>query len=454
MTNEPKHIIIIIADSLRYDSVHNNYSEIGLPYATANGITFTEARAAGCWTLPATASIFTGMLPHEHGATAQTRGIKTDIPTLATQLKTKGYRTVQVTANVATTHIFGLHRGFDEVRRIWKQVEPKFNIVQQILAVVGKPRLRERIFSTDFIARKVSEDLEATRTWLQYTHVDVFEEARNIIKESDAKGEKVFLFLNLMETHFPYHIAPTFKLSSGGLIQKVEETVALFHQVNQSFLIKGALDINDRLLDVLKSRQVAAYQNIAPVVDEFCREMHAEQGNLVAFGADHGENFGEHGWTYHFSNITDAGNKVPLFYLPHDHTPARTEHTPVSTRHLYDTILQTVGIETPGASLLKNPEQSSTILSSYWYNNHGKTHAKFKYNQICFVHGSERFLFRNGEWSVAPFKENDTNEPNYIAFNEGANFNPLYDLSIEPSRKQHFLKILKDYEAFASKIKF
>ena len=41
-----------------------------------------------------------------------------EVETLAARMKSLGYATYQVTANVATTRIFGLHEGFDEVIRI------------------------------------------------------------------------------------------------------------------------------------------------------------------------------------------------------------------------------------------------------------------------------------------------------------------------------------------------
>jgi arylsulfatase A-like enzyme len=66
----PRNIIYLIADSLRHDSVYGE-GGTGLNYMEEKGIQFTEARSAGCWTLPATAGLFTGMLPHEHGATEQ-----------------------------------------------------------------------------------------------------------------------------------------------------------------------------------------------------------------------------------------------------------------------------------------------------------------------------------------------------------------------------------------------
>jgi arylsulfatase A-like enzyme len=450
MATKPRNIIVLIADSLRYDSVSS--TGVGLPYIQQRGRTFTEARSAGCWTLPATASIFTGLMPHEHGATEQTRGIRLDIPTLAEEMKKNGYKTYQVTANMATTDIFGLHRGFDEVRRIWKLVDPKFTRLQQFLVLIGKPRMRQKLFSKDLLAAQMSKDVEGAKTWLQHTFNDVFNECRKIIAENEARGERSFIFLNLMETHFPYHIAPTFELSTDGIYQKLREVVSLYHMVNQTFLTLGHQNIKNDMLNVLKLRQQTAWKALAPHVDSFCKELHDNTGNLVVFGADHGENFGESGWTYHFSNVTDAGNKVPLFWLDHETTTPATVTQQVSTRHLYHDLLRAAGSRVEGASLLNHPETSNVVLQSCWYNNHGKTLDQFKYNQICFLKDEQRFLWRNNAWYSAPMMTG-YDEPAFAPLPKDAD--PLYDLAYNnPADKVRDLQILADFKNFASKISF
>lgn len=451
MSSKPKNIIILIADSLRYDSVFQAQGT-GLDYVEKNAVTFTEARSSGCWTLPATAGLFTGMLPHEHGATAQTRGILKDIPTLAEQMKAAGYATYQITANIATTDIFGLERGFDEVRRIWKFVDPKFSMLQQLIVLLGKPRLRNKIISKDFIMRKMSEDLEMAKTWLQNTHHDVMNMARQVLKENEAKGKPTFLFLNLMETHFPYHIAPTFKLSGDGIFGKINEVISLYNLVNQTFIIKGEPNIKPKAFTLLRQRQQKAWQAIANDIDSFCQELHQGTDNLVVFGADHGENFGESGWAYHFSNITDAGNKVPFFWLDNESSTPRTETMTVSTRDLYHTLCQRISAANNGPNLLSSPERSCPILSSYWYNNHGKTHPNYKYNQIAFLHEKQRFLKRNELWYSAPLRTEDGSEPQYIVYPK--NVNPLHELVPDNERKKIMLSEHQKFEAFSSKIKF
>lgn len=449
MAEMPRNIIFTIADSLRYDSVYGN--SVRMPYVENNSISFSEGRSAGCWTLPATASMFTGLMPHEHGATSQTRAIHQHLPTLAEKMKAAGYNTYQVTANVATTHIFGLHRGFDEVRRIWQLVDSKFNSLQKFLVLMGKPRLRAKLFSKDLLMQRMSEDLETAKTWLQFTYADIFDQARQIIKENEAKGEKSFIFLNLMETHFPYHVAPTFKTSTPGLYTKFQEVYSLFHMVNQTFLKQGNSPIKEKMVPVIKNRQALAWSLLAPEVDSFCKEMHEGTGNLVVFGSDHGEAFGEDDWIYHFSNVTDGGNKVPMFWMDNNGEQPRVVDTPVSMRHIYNSFLKVVGQDVEGPSIIHDPENSNPVMSSYWYNNKGKTLSKYKYNQLCMVVDDNRYLLRNDAWHKAPFA-NTGIEPKFDRL--GKNINPIEELQLGGQQRKNYLKIINDYKEFSSKIKF
>lgn len=451
MQEKPKNIIILISDSLRYDTVYRNgKGDTGMPYVQENAVEFTEARSSGCWTLPATGSLFTGLMPHEHGATSQTRKIHKNIPTLAERVKAAGYNTYQVTANVVTTHIFGLDRGFDQVRRIWKIVPPKFKKLMQMLVIMGKPRLRKRIFSGDFISQKISEDVEATKTWLQYTFPDIFNEVRKILKENEERNERAFIFVNLMETHFPYHTAPTFRYEKRGLIGKIRETMWLYHISNNTFLRKGYQNLKPHALELLKGRQQKSWKGVAPHINAFCREMHEGTDNLVVFGADHGENFGDQGWNYHFSNVTDGGNKVPLFWLGLDESP-RTIDQPVSARHIHNSILHAIGEVPDGPSLVHEPERSIPIMQSYWYDNKGKTLDKYKFNQLSFLYEDCRFLWRNGKWFQAPFK-NSYDEPNFQSIPSGVN--PIEEIVYDYTQKEYLKNAIKTFENFASTISF
>lgn len=443
----PRNVIVIVADSLRYDSVYSG--PVGMPYAEANAIQFSQARSAGCWTLPATASVFTGLMPHEHGATSQTRGIHAHVPTLAERMRQAGYATYQVTANVATTHIFGLDRGFDEVRRIWKRVPARHKKIHQALVLVGKPRLRRQVLSKDFVAGKLSEDLDAAKVWLQSTCDEVFASAREILATNEKRGKGSFVFLNLMESHFPYHMAPTFQTVSDGITGQIRELVSLFHLVNQTWLTTGRDHIGPDMLQILRQRQRRAWEYLAPRIDAFLAELHRDRDNLVIFLADHGDNFGEQGWLYHFSNVTDAGNRVPLFWLGHDHPPRGRVDTPVSTRDLYGAILSAVGRPDARNLLLTDPTESTPIMQSYWYNNQGKTLPQYRFNQFCVLTGGQRYLYRKGRWYMAR-PQTDGPEPIFKPVPRGVN--PIHDAVQQPERRRRILQYVEAFNRFSEQI--
>jgi hypothetical protein len=445
--NRPRNIIVIVADSLRHDTTYQGNP--GIPYLLSHGVDFSQARAAGCWTLPATAGMFTGMAPHGHGATSQTRGVRKDVPTLAGLLKDRGYATTQVTANVVTSHIFGLHRGFDEVKRIWMEVPAEHKKIHELLVLAGKPRLRKKIWSRDFVAGRLSEDIEASKVWLQDTFPAVLDAARRALHENEARGVGSFLFLNLMETHFPYHVAPLFETTCEGRLDQFREIVALFHLVNQTWLINDKVVIPEAMLRVFRRRQRLAWERLAPAIDSFARELHEGGDNLVVFCSDHGDAFGEQNWLYHFSNVTDGGNRIPLVYLRPGASEGRQVHVPVSARDLYSTILRDAGVAVEGPSLVDEPERSIPYLESYWYNNQGKTLPRYRLNQNLLIEGGMRYLRRGGLWYAAP-PQDSHGEPLFEPLGPGVD--PLQELTMDAERRASYRAFFAGYEAFCKKL--
>ena len=438
---------MIIADSLRWDSVYGG-SGPKLPWVQKHAVEFTAARSAGCWTLPATASLFTGLLPHQHGADTQSRhGLDPGVPTLAERLQARGYATHQVTANVATTDIFGLDRGFDEVVRIWKEVPPQHRKLHELMVLVGKPRLRKKVLSTDWVRGKLSEDIEAGTVWLQDTVGEILDRSRQILAENTRKGRPSFLFLNLMETHFPYHVSPIFSALGSGF-DAVREMVGLYHLVNQTFLARDEGPISPTTMATLRSRQRVAWERIAGQLDEFVRELHEGTDNLVVLSSDHGECFGEMGWAYHFANVTDGGTRVPLFWLEPGRAPAKID-TPVSALDLFSAVLATVGEDVPPV-LADAPEESVVVMESAWYDAQGRTLRRFKYNQLCFVAGRMRWLRRNGRWFSAPPSTLHGGEPEFAPLPTGVD--PLRELAPHAVDRTRLHRLVSDFEAYSTRI--
>ena len=445
----PKNVIVIVADSLRFDSVYRE-GGMGVPYMAANAVQFSNARSAGCWTLPATSSLFTGLAPHEHGATSQSRWLPEQVPTLAAKLKKADYKTIQVTANGVTTDIFNVQKDFDEVYKTWEFAESKHQLLLQFVLSVNKPRIRRMLMKPkDIVFDKISEDLRQGIIWAQKTSHNSFGRAKQLIEQNNAKGQGVFMFINLMETHYPYHIADTFTMMSKSLLGKIKEWQTMYHTLSQTFLKNDKHTVQQEGLDLLRKKQQLAWQLIRNDIDAFCKEMHEGKDNLVIFCSDHGDNFGDQGWQYHFSNVTDGGNRVPLFWMDHEHIPAETKTHNVSSRFMHHEILKSCGLDNEGGSLLTETENNLPLLQSFWYDNEGQTMDKYKYNQIAFIDGEKRFVNRAGQWMYAPVTTNGM-EPTFAYIDK--NFNPLEELNLNAERKKYLEQTIKGFTTFSDKI--
>jgi membrane-anchored protein YejM (alkaline phosphatase superfamily) len=452
-SSKPRHIVLIVADSLRFDSVYQNEGP-AVPYMEQNATQFSNASSAACWTLPATASLFTGQLPHDHQATTQTRMLNKDSQTLAEILKKQGYKTYQYTSNVATTEIFGLDRGFDKVVKTWDLVKPDTMSFSQLLVMLGKPRIRKRLFSKDLVMQKLSEDLRASTVWFRSYYKLIFDHVHDVMKEHDEKGEQAFIFINLMETHFPYHIDKEFKLSNGGLLEKFHEMKAMFSIVNQTFLTKENAIPNENILNTIKSRQSKSWALIRKDLDEFVKSIHQDKENLVIFTSDHGENFGDQNWVYHFSNVTDACTRVPIFWLDHNGMTPSVKHHKTSSRLLFHSIAKSAGHQgMNGEDIFQEQVYNIPISQSFWYNNQGKTLDKFKFNQFCFHYEDMRYLKKNGSWAraSATVYDNKTMEPSFEDMGKG--INPIEEIITDRESKAFIQKNLQDFLKFENKIK-
>jgi hypothetical protein len=450
---KPNHIVMIVADSLRYDSVYKD-GGVGVPYMEKFATQFTNASSPACWTLPATASIFTGQFPHQHQATTQTRMLSSESVTLAQMLKEKGYHTYQITSNVATTEIFGLDRGFDQVLKTWDLAEQKGLKISQLFVLLGKHRIRKTLFSKDAVSDKLSKDLKAASVWFRSFYKLMFDHATDIVKGHEKKGEKAFVFINLMETHFPYHIDKEFKLSSSNPIKKLSELMTLFSVVNQTFLIDENKSIPEKdKLNTVKNRQSKSWDLIRSDLDEFVRSMHEDKDNLVIFTSDHGENFGDQDWVYHFSNVTDACTRVPVFWLDHNGVDPGIRDHKTSSRLLFHSIAKKVGYtHLNGHDMFNNNIYNIPISQSYWYNHHGKTLDKYKFNQFCFHYDGMRYLKKNGSWASAITTEYNDGKKEMLFENLSKGTNPIEEFVDDAEAQKYLRSNLSDFLSFEKKI--
>ena len=112
------NVLLITIDTLRTDRVGAFGSQLGLTpnldRLAAGGFRFTRTYTSAPLTLPAHASILTATQPPVHGLRANGLfRLGPNPPTLATTLKSAGYRTGAFVGSFVLDARFGLNRGFD-----------------------------------------------------------------------------------------------------------------------------------------------------------------------------------------------------------------------------------------------------------------------------------------------------------------------------------------------------
>lgn len=109
-------ILLVTLDTTRADSTGLENDEVETPNLVAlaeRGLELTQAYTTAPTTLPAHASMLTGLYPSEHGIHENARYLGEDHVLLASRLKEKGYRTAAFVSGFPLAGQFGLSRGFD-----------------------------------------------------------------------------------------------------------------------------------------------------------------------------------------------------------------------------------------------------------------------------------------------------------------------------------------------------
>lgn len=114
------NVLLVIIDTMRADRLgcagYERDLTPTLDSLASAGTLFTGAQSQSSWTLPAIASILTGLDPRQHGAVrngAVTYGLSPELPTLHGMLHSRGWTTGAFFNVLFLSEDFGFHRGFD-----------------------------------------------------------------------------------------------------------------------------------------------------------------------------------------------------------------------------------------------------------------------------------------------------------------------------------------------------
>ncbi|HVR95160.1 MAG TPA: sulfatase-like hydrolase/transferase, partial [Thermoanaerobaculia bacterium] len=206
-------IVLIVLDTLRADHLRSyGYGRDTMPrlerFARENAVRIERATSNAPSSLETHGSIFTGLLPHRHGAHKPRAGdprppaygyaLRPDVPTLALLLRRAGYWPVGISANFGPlSPEFGLSRGFGfyEARSGLQRGPALYDPFRFALW------RRWPLASLDRLPPFAESDFFE----LGVPYRRAGEIADRALEALDrAGGTPLFLFLNFMEPHYPY----------------------------------------------------------------------------------------------------------------------------------------------------------------------------------------------------------------------------------------------------------
>ena len=304
-------VILAVLDTTRADAV-SAYGQVAGTTPTVDalartGLQYDRAYSNAGWTLPAHASLFTGLLPSEHGVQSGSDKLDT-VLTLAEALQRAGYETIGIVENPWLTPTTGMARGFERFAAAGTNMTGKV------------------------------EDWLRTRDG----------------------NRPFFLFLNIMDPHSPYEVRDTNPFLPAGIDTAAAKAVS---QAPDDYLC--LVKPGDRNLAALRGLYLgdvhAADAKLAAILARI-EPLRARRPQIVIVTSDHGEYFGEHGLVGHYVGVAEAVLRVPLIVhgLPYVR-PARIASV-VQLLDLMPSILAWVGAPVPGG-LTGRPLPTKTVAS-------------------------------------------------------------------------------------------
>ena len=284
---KPPHVVFLMLDTLRADALAalGGASDVmpAMNELVECSVLFSDVHANASWTRASCASIFTGLLPEEHGASRFHERLSEHWLTLPEKLSAAGYQTAAFVAN-------------------WVQVGRETGFAQGF-----EPGDYHELMSGDEILRAVGDGADETEVRGAYARAEVVNQrALDWLKGPARDADRpLFLYLHYLDPHSPYLEPP-----EGGTRSDPEERK------------RGLYRQQLRYLD----------RQLANLLRELERALSGPK--VIVFTSDHGEEFWEHDEWGHGHALYRELVWVPLFVHFPDGRAGRVE-APLESRDLF-----------------------------------------------------------------------------------------------------------------------
>jgi uncharacterized sulfatase len=376
MPDKRPDILLIILDTLRRDRLsaygHRRETSPAFDSFAAESTLFERAVAPAQWTIPSHASMFTGLYPSTHQVVQAHHHLSGSHPTLAEILQVEGYRTVGFCNNPLVGVLNnGLTRGFGEFYNYAGAAPNRPQDVQRS-AVRRALATRWRRF-----AMAVSQSFAHSDAlfrfslhpwfvplWTRYVNYKGHTERSvddliDTLKahhagSSHGQREPLFAFLNLMGTHLPYRPPSDYLERYAPEISRDKAAYRFMGRFNADAsrwaspadppLSEWERHVIDGFYDAELAYQDAQLRRLLTELET----SGALDNTLVIIAADHGEGHGEHDFFGHSFVVYQELVHVPLvIHYPQSFPQGKRIATNVSTRRIFHTVLDAVGVQPP-----------------------------------------------------------------------------------------------------------
>lgn len=352
-TPDSPNLVLAVLDTTRADELLDASRLPGVRDLMGRGTVFSRAISPAPWTLPAHGSLFSGLLPHEHGLTGdvavgerQVHPVGSQIEALADRwlpevLRRAGYRTFGASANPWITPRMGWSFGFDRFEEVWRGRTPRFMVGEGARA----PRTR-------WLPRPVGR---AARWGYRKVRAVLATEDSGAVRSLAAFGDWLparggdgpyFAFFNFMEAHLPYLPPRPFgprsalgRLRASRVHAGLTNEFVVRYNVGREELPEGSLAL---LRELYRAELAYLDARLSDLVSEIDR---GGRATVLVIVGDHGENLGEHHLLGHQASLAHTLLWVPLILSGPSELVGRGEVAePVSTLGVHETLLHLAGV--------------------------------------------------------------------------------------------------------------
>jgi arylsulfatase A-like enzyme len=299
---KPASVLLVTIDTLRADHLPcYGYESDTAPRVCAlaeEGTLFERAISQSSWTLPAHASMMTGLYPSEHRAQNFTSSIDPGAPMLAEILHGRGFATGAFVSTVFVAK-YGFRRGFDAFQHF-------------------------RTLTSDPVAAPLTD---RALEWLA------------------AVEEPFFLWVHYYDPHHEHRMHPETGFSYSEGIEDAELSYKWWnvHPLPNAW---RAFERNRRTHLSLYDGEIRYVDSHIGRLFDALRDADRYDDTIIVVTSDHGEAFGEHQLVGHDNVLYSELIRVPLILRVPGRAPAR-EAALVETKDLMPTILDLLEIPRP-----------------------------------------------------------------------------------------------------------